>query len=335
LRGESKHLLFVTLLLFGVCAGPARSSEPAPELRLEVTPAEATVGDRLQAKLTLVLPPGAGFDGDPLGPQLGPFAVESESWSGPDPLGEDRASGQRWSWTGTLISFRTGDVEVPQVRVSFESPDGKRDSVESAAVPVAIRSVLETEPVTAGEPAEIADIKEPASLRPDYSSLWAAAGALVLLLLGAVLLWWLQRRYAAKLARVKMPEDPFLRTPPHVWVYAELQKLLERRLAEQGEFGLFYMELSRILKRYLSGRYRIELMEHTTAELPGMLRQSRAPEGAIAEVLELLDLADRVKFAADAPDETGCRRSIEAAYEIVDATKSLEEAEPSRQQGAA
>ena len=51
---------------------------------------------------------------------------------------------------------------------------------------------------------------------------------LALLLGGAGLLWWLQRRYGNRLTAVEAPEDPFHRMPPHVWVYRELQRLLDR-----------------------------------------------------------------------------------------------------------
>jgi hypothetical protein len=335
LRGRGARLFCLTLMLLVPGSRAAASAQGDAELRMEVVPTEATVGDRIQATLTLIVPANAEIDRAPLGPELGPFGVESESWNGPLAIGEGEQARTSWTWSGTLTTFRTGEVEVPAVRVAYSLGDGERVTTLSEPVRVEIRSVLDSEQAPEGEPEEIADIKAPASLRPDYSSLWAAAGVLALLLLGAVLLWWLQRRYAAKLSRVELPDDPFLRTPPHVWVYAELQKLLEKRLAEQGQFDLFYMELARIVKRYLSGRYRVELLEHTTAELPALLRQSRAPESAIQAVSALLSLADRVKFAGEAPDESSCRRSIEDAYEIVDATKSREEPDAVVQQGAA
>jgi len=141
------------------------------------------------------------------------------------------------------------------------------------------------------------------------------------LLRGAALLWWLHRRYAARLAAVPAPDDPFHRTPPHEWVYAELQKLLERRLAEQGQEALFFTEVARILKRYLGGRFRVELMEQTTAEVPERLRQAGAPREAIEAVGDLLASCDMVKFAKELPRPDDCRAAIEAAYQIVDATK--------------
>jgi hypothetical protein len=141
------------------------------------------------------------------------------------------------------------------------------------------------------------------------------------LLLAAGLLWWLHRRYAARLAAVPAPADPFHRTPPHEWVYAELQRLLEQRLAEQGEVERFFAELAQVMKTYLGGRFRIELLEQTTKEVPRRLQQAGAAEEAIGAIVELLDGCDRVKFARERPASESCRSAIESAYGIVDATK--------------
>ena len=289
---------------------------PRVEVRVEVEPVKATVGDRLTVRVDVDVPPATRLDPPQLGPALGPFSVVEGGWSGP----EDHAEGQRWTWTGEVVSFRPGENELPAVRVVVEDEAGKQHSAQSRPVSIEILSVLDgAEPDAADT--EIADLKPPAGVPPDYRARVTAAGILALLLLGAALLWWLHRRYAARLAAVPAPDDPFHRTPPHEWVYAELQKLLERRLAEQGQEALFFTEVARILKCYLGGRFRVELMEQTTAEVPGRLRQAGAATEAIDAVRNLLGGCDRVKFAKELARPGDCRAAIEAAYRIVDATK--------------
>ena len=51
----------------------------------------------------------------------------------------------------------------------------------------------------------------------------------------------------------------------------------------------FYSELSRILKRYLSGRFRVPLMEETTEEVPPRLVEAGAPEGAIEATVDVIE----------------------------------------------
>ena len=322
-------LLLILYSLFATAVGRAASVEPLVVLRL--SPLEATVGDRLQATLSVLLPSDASLDPDVIGPRLGPFAVDAEGWSGPIPEGE----GQRWTWSGSLVSFRTGAMEIPPVRIEFLRGDGSSASVESAALAVVVRSVLDPQTALEGESPALADLKPPASLEPDYSGLWIATALLALLLAVAGVAWWLQRRFAVKLARVPLPQDPFHRVPPHVWAYEALQTLLDRRLVEQGRFDTFFMELSRIAKLYLGGRYRVDLMERTSGEVPGVLEQARTPGLTIESTRDLLGLADRVKFAGERPAPGNCRRAIDTVYEIVETTKPADEPQTVDERGAA
>jgi hypothetical protein len=320
-------VLAATWLLAGLAWNGPRADEGT--LDLSVEPRQATVGDHLEAKLTLDLPDDAVPELREIGPRVGPFAVISGSWSGPEPV----ESGQRWTWAGQLSAYRTGELELPPLAIRFER-NGETGELSSESVVVEMLSVLGG-PAATEEAAEIADLKPPASVPADYRALWAGLGLLGLLLAGALALWWLQRRYAARLAAARIPEDPFHRTPPHEWVYRELQALLKRRLEEQGRVDLFFSELSRILKLYLGGRYRVDLMERTTEELPPVLRQAGAPETGILAAGEFLARCDRVKFAGERPGPERSREAVEQAYRLVDLTRPAAIAGDSQSKGAA
>ena len=306
----------------------SENAAPAVMVRVEVQPREATIGDHLSVRIEVTLPPDTNLDPPQLGPSLGPFSVVQGSWEGPVPEHD-----QTWTWNGEVVSFRTGELEFPPVRIAVEDPAGAEIEAVSESVLVTIRSVLDPQPSDEDSP-ELADLKAPASIPPDYGPVLSAAGIVLLLLLLAALLWWLQRRYASRLAAVPAPEDPFHRTPPHEWVYAELQKLLDRRLAEQGKVALFFEEMARIVKLYLGGRYRVEIMEQTTEEVPWRLRQAGA-ESSMDAIADLLGRCDIVKFAGAIPNESECRVAIEAAYRIVDTTKPQLRGETAAHKGAA
>jgi hypothetical protein len=314
-----------------ICVVPAagEQAEDPTALRLEVDAREATVGDQLATTITLDLAVGSQPELPVIGPRLGEFEVLDGAWSGPVPS----EVGERWSWSGKLAVFQTGSLEIPPISVRVGTGDGARE-VTSDPVSVEIRSLLDAD-VAAQEETELADIKPPASMPGDYRALWAALGLLALLLAGAALLWWLQRRYASRLAAAEVPEDPFHRVPPHVWVYQELQRLLERRLEERGESELFHAEVSRIIKQYLGGRYRVDLMEQTSSEVPVLLRQAGAPATSIDGVNELLSRCDLVKFARNRPRPELWREVVEMAYGVVDATKPEEAANNGTERGAA
>lgn len=330
-------------LFAGVAAFAAAEPAEPPEaeaalkdarVELELAASEATVGDQVGLRIGLTLPEGSRLEPPAIGPELGPFTVVAGSWSGPEPAEAGRSA---WTWEGSISAFRTGELRLPPLRVTVEGPDGATTTLRTPERTLVVRSVLEASPPD--EEPELADLKPPVSLAPDYGSLLAALLALGLLALAAFVLWWLHRRYAARLAAVPAPEDPFHRTPPHVWIYEALGRLLERRLPESGETPLFFEELAQIVKTYLSGRYRVELAERTTAEVPGALDQAGSPADAIAEVERLLGRADRVKFARERPGPGDCREAVERAYRIVDATKPTDavrrDEEPLARRGAA
>lgn len=300
-------------------AGATAAAEPA-KLTLEIVPREAAVGDPLRATVVLELPEGTPIEPPDLGASIGPLGVLAGSWQGPVVAG-GRA---RWTWSGSVAAYEVGALEIPPVTVTIPGADGPT-AVRSEAVALEIRSVLPPEEAQEGSQPEIADLKEPAAVPPDYRAFRAALAVLGALLVLAAIAWWLHRRYAAKLAAVAAPDDPFRRVPPHVWAYEELQRLLDRRLAEEGHADLFFAEVSRILKRYLGGRYRVELMEHTTAELSALLREAGAPAGPVAEGRVLLEQCDLVKFARRIPTAEECRKAVELAYGLVDRTKPVEE----------
>jgi hypothetical protein len=297
-------------------------------VRLTVVPDRATVGDPIGVTIEVDAPAGVELEPVPVGPEAGPFHVTSGRWS--EPVAAE-AGLLRWTWSGTVAAFEPGALELPAIPLRLRAADGT--AVDAATEPreIHIESVLD-----AADAAEIADLKPPASLPRDVRPLVIALAVVLGLLAVSAVLWWLHRRYAARLAAAATPEDPFHRIPAHVWVYSELQKLLDRRLAEGHQVPLFFEELARIVKRYLGGRYRIDLMEATTHEVPEYLGQVGTPQEGIRLACLLLERCDLVKFAREEASASACREAIEQAYRIVDLTKPAEAAtETVREQGAA
>jgi hypothetical protein len=277
--------------------------------RLEVEPKTAHLGDPLAARLTVDPGTGGTVDTAPLPTEWGPAQVLSGGW-------EPAAAGSPVRvWSGTVAVYEIGAITIPPVDVSIAGATPSSVGTE----PVALN--IEGTVPPGEKPKDLADLKPPASIPPDWRPLKAALAGVLALLAAAGVAWWLWRRYAARLAAVAAPADPFRKLPPHVWVYEELERLLARRLAEEGKIGLFYDELTRIVKQYLEGRYRIELLERTTSEVPAALKVAGAPAEAALLARTLLDSGDLVKFARESAGPAECRAAVEEAYRLVDLTK--------------
>jgi hypothetical protein len=299
--------IFLLAILLAARAASAASA------RLVVDSEKAHIGDAIKARLTVTAGPDETVDVAPLAGEWGPAQVLSGGWEQAAPGAATRV------WIGTIAVYQLGAVTVPPVEVAI-AKGGAPAIVATEPLSLVIEGTLPAAK-TGEKPPDLLDLKPPASIPPDYGPLkWALVG-LAALLAAAGTAWWLWRRYAAKLAAVSAPVDPFRRLPPHVWVYEELEKLLARRLAEEGRIGLFYDELTRIVKQYLEGRYRVDLLERTTSEVPGALQYAGAPTDAGFLARALLESGDRVKFARVAAGPADCRAAVEEAYRLVDMTK--------------
>jgi len=317
-RARGRVALALALLLSGPAPAGAEDGEPRVESRLERN--DATVGDRVGWTIEVYPGNAEAVEAPAVRQDAGDLAVTILGWDPPT------ARGEPWIWRGTVAAFRTGEIEVPSVPVQLTVDDEPR-VLHTEALTLDITSVLAGE-----EDVEPADLKGVQSLAPDYTALQLALLVLAGLLAVSAGVWWLQRRYGRELAAAPRP-DPFERLEPHVWVYRELQRLLESRLAEAGRVEEFCEGLSQIVKRYLGGRYRLELMERTTTEVVPALKQAGAEARATQEARAVLELCDRVKFARERLDAAACRAAVEQAYRIVDATRPAE-AKPV-EQGAA
>lgn len=300
-RLAARPAVFVFSTLLTLCA--LRGDEGA---RWSLPPVGATVGDPVELTLEVEAPDGERPDPASFSSELGPFSILEQRW--------ERGEGRVWTWHGRVAAYEPGALEVPARTIT--TVEGSEIAVPGLSV--SIESVLGTDP---GGASEIADLKDPAALAADYRALRLGAAVLVGFLALAGLLWWLHRRYATRITGVATRTDVFERVPPHEWVYEALQALLAKRLAEAGEGARFHEELSAIVKRYLGGRFRVELMERTTGEVPSALRHAGVDPGVAARVRALLEACDAVKFAGAPAGATECRAVTEAAYGVVDDTK--------------
>ncbi len=209
---------------------PPLAAEIDGRATLVVEPSEGTVGDRFRRDLerSTSRPPSTwtwrrsdrgsarSWSRRRAGPRPSSRRTAGATTAGPPPFPRSRPGRSR--------SRRS------HLRVRAGETTGE---LETEPVPIVVRSVLESAPENA--PAEIADLKPPASMPPDYRTLYVALVLLGLLVAGAAVVWWLHRRSPAVWPRCPCPTTRSSASAAHVWVYRELQQLLERRLAEQGQ----------------------------------------------------------------------------------------------------
>jgi hypothetical protein len=100
-----------------------------------------------------------------------------------------------------------------------------------------------------------------------------------------------------------------------------LNELNARNLWQQGDVKLYYIELTEILRVYLERRYRIQAHEQTTDEIFAALKDKGLSKESSNILLQILQLADLVKFAKQQPTAYENEQSMENAIIFIQQTR--------------
>jgi len=281
------------------------SAAPGTEVRLQVEPPSATVGDPVTVVLSADAPPFEAVTFPDPGATWGKLTVLERFHPGAQDLGAVR----RHSATYRVAAFETGEIEIPPLEVTIGEGEGAR-VVATPAASLSVRSVLQGS--TGAE--TIADLKPPWSLPAGipWGAIAVAAVALAALAWGVARL--LRRRPAG--APPPIPE-----LPADEEALAALDLLQARALITSEEMRAFHVQLAEIVKRYLSRRLGIPTLERTSLEVVEGARARRQEAWLVERIEGLLRDCDAVKFARDRRDEPAARASAGCARDLVVRTR--------------
>jgi hypothetical protein len=182
---------------------------------------------------------------------------------------------------------------------------------------------LNVDLVKANKGQDIYDIKESFADIPDepfsiskflkdYG--WIVALALILILS----YWWMTRKNRNK------PEPKIRELSLKEKTLLAIDALEKERLWEHNKLKEHYIELSFILRSYLSSRYEINLLERTTKETKLLLEQKGLHAETIRVIISILGESDMVKFAKSQPDEMTVLKVSQKARQVVAETSPIE-----------
>lgn len=297
-------------------AGAAREAGAvADPLEVRVTvraePARVTVGDPVVVSVEIRYPDGAEVASPAPGQQWGSLTV----------AGVERGEPRRhldggWVRVDRLraAAFAPGAAKAPALELEYRAPDGSVGKVATPPLEVAVESVLRP-----GEPPEIADLKDPASLpRP----LWPwAAGAAAALAAAAAAAWLLYRR---RLLAALAQREEGASLPPHEWALQRLAALARSDLLAAGRWLDYHVIVAEVVKEYLSRRFRVPTLERTTSEVLVDARAARLGSGVVADLGSILEPCDLVKFARHRAARAEAEALLARARAFVEATRPVE-----------
>jgi hypothetical protein len=307
------RLTAMALVVVGVLGAVAAASADAVRVAATASKSEVTVAEAFAVDVQANGPPGTVFT---FPPEVVSESAELRPFPAPSPAA-DKAAGPAPDATPLPEGhhryearvFGLGEVKLPVLAVRYRLPDGTEGTAETEALTIRVGSLL---PKDAQEQ-QLADIRGPVGVgvAPVF---WLALG-IALLVLGAVayLIWRRLRRPKATVAALPVPE-----LPPAAEAQAALEKLARAGHFARGDGRGYYIALTGIAKRYLERRLGAPIVEMTSAEMLGCLRDSPHGGELLGPMRDLATAADQVKFAKGEALRDEGERHLEATRRLVE-----------------
>lgn len=213
-----------------------------------------------------------------------------------------------------ITSFDSSLYLLPPLKVI----DGT-DTVYSNQVALKVTPI----PVNADKPEEFNDIKEiwkPPFVLADYYPI--IYGVLFALFLICVVGYIIQRIRSKKSLIPFKKEEPKL--PPYEQAIKELDEIKQQKLWQQGRNKEYYTLITDTLRKYIVDRFGVNAMEMTSGEILDILKGEEGVKTVYANLKQILQLSDYVKFAKMQPLPDENDQSMKYAYLFVDQTKRVE-----------
>lgn len=213
-----------------------------------------------------------------------------------------------------ISPFLEGEYDLPPIMVSRIQGDGISDTLSFDP----LRLEVKTMPVDTATfvPHDIkAQIRYPltfAEVFPWVVLYWVLA---VLIILTVCLVIIYKRKDNPEYVR---------KDPPHIVALRKLDSFRGSSLWAPEKQKAFYSGVTDTLRGYMADRYDIGAMEMTTAEIFDQFKGKDAPEKVLAEVRELFERADFVKFAKYVASDEENAAALPVAVRFVTETYQTE-----------
>lgn len=215
--------------------------------------------------------------------------------------------------------FDSGYYHVPGIEFVTGSDTVRSNSFDLKVVPVNAKADDKISDLT--------DVAEPApgswtDKLPDWllNYWWALLAGLVLL---GVLVLLIRRILKSR----KNTPKPKVIVPPYEEAMTALGQLSSKQLWQKGENEQYFIELTDILRRYLSRRFGIAAPEMTTTQFLEAVSDNAKLVKYKGELRRLLELADFIKFAKGASMPGENEEAFSIVREFVQNTRPTPEEE--------
>ncbi len=205
-----------------------------------------------------------------------------------------------------VVTLQSGEIEIPEIDLTV---DGRSFKIETAQLLVNKR--------TDESDMMLRDIKDTVKIfEKDHSLLWIA-GTTLLLLLVAFLLWKFLKNRRKRIIETVVPVSP------EEVARSYIKNALKKR--DEGDYEAFVDLVTIGLRDYMSLKKKINYKEMTTFEIRRYLKKDDLFTRYSNDILTVLKLGDRFKFADEKLSEEDFDLLINGFKTIVESAEKMGE----------
>lgn len=223
----------------------------------------------------------------------------------------------------TLTAFDSGFFVITPFVFNYTKPgDTTKYTVETQA------QLLTSNLMPVDTSKAIHDIKGTIDVGLTWQEIVMYASIILLLI---AIIWYVVYRLRKKKPQVAIiiPEAP--KRPAHEIAIEQLEHLQQEKLWQQGDFKMYYTQLSDIMRAYISNRWSFDAMESTTDEIMHSNTALQLSADNFSRLKNTLTLSDLAKFAKFTPLSSENEQAMTDAFIFVNETKFVPNAKPQEQ----
>ena len=192
----------------------------------------------------------------------------------------------------TLMTFDTGQVQVPPIALKYASSFDDPNRLNAYTDPIRLySSTMKVDTTMAYKP-----IVEPIDAPVKFKEVFPwILGALLLVLLVIGIWYWSKHRKPKVDVNGNIVHGPVI--PPYDKAVGDLKKLREEKIWQSGKVKEYFSSLTDIAREYIEGQFGVNAIEMTTDDILEEVRPLHFPKETYDKLKDTMEIADLVKFA--------------------------------------
>ena len=192
----------------------------------------------------------------------------------------------------TLMTFDTGQIQVPAVGLTYAKSFDDPDRLKAYTDPINLYSTTITVDTTLAYKPIVEPIAAPVQMKEVFP--WILAVLLLALVVFGIWYWRKHRKTKVD-ADGNIIRGPII--PPYDKAVGDLEQLRQQKLWQSGKVKEYFSSLTDIAREYIEGQFGVNAVEMTTDDILEEVKPLHFSQETYNKLKETMEVADLVKFA--------------------------------------